>query len=97
MFDLEVIKQRENNFRHLLSKDKFGQKFLDKNSEEIQQYLNDQRYLVKEIERLQDEIEVIKPLHLKERKGQITKIEYLGKEYAIIHPTAMRTKARRGK
>jgi hypothetical protein len=97
LFNLEKVKQRENKFRELLNTDKVGQKFLEENFDEIQQYLDDQRHLLKEIERLQHEIVVTKPVHLKERKGKITKIKYLNKEYAVIHPTAMRAKAKRGK
>ncbi|NGY85551.1 hypothetical protein F6Y05_05075 [Bacillus megaterium] len=52
MFNLEKVKQRENKFRELLNKDKVGQKFLDENFDEIQQYLDDRRHLLKEIERL---------------------------------------------
>ncbi|WP_088834811.1 hypothetical protein [Paenibacillus tyrfis] len=92
MFNLEEIKQRENYFRSLLNADRSGKKFFDKNFEEVKQYLNDKKDLIEAYERLQTEIEDVKPVHLKERKGNITKIGYRGAEYAFIHPTTMRTK-----
>lgn len=92
MFNLEEIKQRETYFRSLLNEDTSGKKFFDKNFEEIEHYLNDIKDLIEAYERLQTEVEDVKPVHLKERNGNITKIGYRGAEYAIIHPSAMRTK-----
>jgi hypothetical protein len=97
LFNLEEIKQRENNFRHLLTGDETGKNFFDENFEEINQYLQDKKDLIEELERLQTEVEAVKPVHLKERKENITKIEYRGQEYALVHPTAMKTKGRRGR
>ncbi|MGE6228193.1 hypothetical protein [Paenibacillus chitinolyticus] len=92
MFNLEEIKQREHYFRSLLNADTSGKNFFDKNFEEVKQYLNDKKDLIEAYIRLQTEIEDVKPVHLKERKGNITKIGYRGSEYALIHSTAMRTK-----
>lgn len=92
MFNLEEIKQRDNYFWSLLNADASGKNFIDKNFEEVKQYLNDKKDLIEAYERLQTEIEDVKPVHLKERKGKITKIRYQGAEYACIHPTAMSTK-----
>ncbi|MNJ76174.1 hypothetical protein D3C77_734000 [compost metagenome] len=92
MFNLEEIKEREYYFRSLLHSDASGKDFFDKNSEEVNQYLNDKTDLIVAYERLQTELDDVKPVHLKERKGNITKIRYRGGEYAFIHPTAMSTK-----